>query len=249
MSWELFHTVPIGIVLQHKHQRQFNNFMFCPFQCSKNWAGVPSDMPPAPRRAAPDRNMSEVIHLAFTRATNQGNFVAIMRESRLAASTVKHSDSESIFAQGLKLGQTTWDDHELGRILHNGTTISKNECGVVFLGLAWGAGKAVHQGREGQRISMTKPGGHGCVHQSVDECGWFPRDPTCYKAWHVTLKRRSLAPFSSDVLWSFLFLRRCFPGDHNLRFPLYFYELGNLSHGRVQMVWNIILLLAVLPVK
>jgi len=109
--------------------------------------------------------MSEVIHLAFTHATNQGNFVAIMRESRLAASTVEHSDSESVFAQGLKLGQTTWDDHELGRILHNGTTISKNECGVVFLGLAWGTGKAVHQGREGQRISMTKPGGHGCVHQ------------------------------------------------------------------------------------
>ena len=59
-------------------------------------------MPPAPRRAAPDRNMSEVIHLAFTQATNQGNFVAIMRESRLAASTVEHSDSESVFAQGLK---------------------------------------------------------------------------------------------------------------------------------------------------
>ena len=43
-------------------------------------------MPPAPRRAAPDRNMSEVIHLAFTHATNQGNFVAIMCEGRLAAS-------------------------------------------------------------------------------------------------------------------------------------------------------------------
>ena len=83
--------------------------------------------------------MSEVIHLAFTHATNQGNFVAIMRESRLAASTVEHSDSESVFAQGLKLGQTTWDDHELGRILHNGTTISKNECGVVLIGLAWGS--------------------------------------------------------------------------------------------------------------
>ena len=40
-----------------------------------------------------------------------------------------------------------------------------------------------------------------------------------------------------------------FPGDHNLRFPLCFYELGNLSHGQVQMVWNIILRLAVLPVK
>ena len=28
-------------------QRQFNNFMCCPFQCSKKWAGVPSDMPPS----------------------------------------------------------------------------------------------------------------------------------------------------------------------------------------------------------
>ena len=74
-----------------------------------------------------------------------GNFVVIIREGRLAASKLHHSDSEPFFAQGSKLGQRTWDDHELGRILYNGTTISKNECGVVFLGLAWGTGEAVHQ--------------------------------------------------------------------------------------------------------
>ena len=61
-------------------------FYVLPLPVLRNRAGVPSDMPPAPRRAAPDRNMSEVIHLAFTHATNQGNFVAIMREGRLAAS-------------------------------------------------------------------------------------------------------------------------------------------------------------------
>ena len=127
-------------------------------------AGVSPDMPPEPRRAAPDRNISEVIHLAFTHATNQGNVVAIMREGRLAASKLHHSDSESFFAQGFKLGQTTWDDQGLGRILHNGTTLSKNECGVVFLGLAWGTGEVVHQGGEGQCIAMAKPGKHGCVH-------------------------------------------------------------------------------------
>ena len=60
-----------------------------------------------------------------------GNFVVIIREGRLAASKLHHSDSEPFFAQGSKLGQRTWDDHELGRILYNGTTISKNECGVV----------------------------------------------------------------------------------------------------------------------
>ena len=163
-SWELFHMIPIGTVLQQNRRRQFNNFYVLPLPVLRTRAGVSSDMPPAPRRAAPDRNISEVIHLPFTHATNQGNFVAIMREGRLAASKLHHSDSESFFAQGFKLGQTTWDDQELGRILHNGTTLSKNECGVVFLGLAWGTGEVVHQGGEGQCISMTKPGKHGCVH-------------------------------------------------------------------------------------
>ena len=74
-------------------------FYVLPLPVLRNWAGVPSDMPPAPRRAAPDRNLSEVIHLAFTHATNQGSFVAIMREGCLAASKLHHSDNESFAKQ------------------------------------------------------------------------------------------------------------------------------------------------------
>ena len=71
MSWELFHMIPIGTVLQQNRRRQFNNSYVLPLPVLRTRAGVSSDMPPAPRRAAPDRNVSEVIHLAFTHATNQ----------------------------------------------------------------------------------------------------------------------------------------------------------------------------------
>ena len=54
---------------------------------------------------------------------------------------------------------------ELGRILHNGTNLSKNECGAIFVGLAWGTGKTVHNGGEGECIDLTRgPNSQGCVH-------------------------------------------------------------------------------------
>jgi hypothetical protein len=75
------------------------------------------------------------------------------------------AESESFFAQGFKVGYTSWEAHELGRILHNGTNLSKNECGAIFVGLAWGTGKTVHNGGEGECIDLTRgPNSQGCVH-------------------------------------------------------------------------------------
>ena len=68
-------------------------------------------MPPQPRRAAPDRNLDEIIHLAFTHATKLGNFVAILKEGKLAPSKLHHAESESFFAQGFKVGYTSWETH------------------------------------------------------------------------------------------------------------------------------------------
>ena len=70
-------------------------------------------------------------------------------KGKLAPSKLHFAESESFFAQGFKVGYTSWEAHELGRILHNGTNLSKNECGAIFVGLAWGTGKNRAQWRRG----------------------------------------------------------------------------------------------------
>ena len=117
------------------------HFYLLPISILYDRANLPEGMPPIPRRAAPDRGLDEIIHLAFTHATKLGNFVAILKEGKLAPSKLHFAESESFFAQGFKVGYTSWEAHELGRILHNGTNLSKNECGAIFVGLAWGTGK------------------------------------------------------------------------------------------------------------
>ena len=87
------------------------------------------------------------------------------KKGKLAPSKLHFAESESFFAQGFKVGYTSWEAHELGRILHNGTNLSKNECGAIFVGLAWGTGKTVHNGGEGECIDLTRgPNSQGCVH-------------------------------------------------------------------------------------
>ena len=131
------------------------HFYLLPISILYDRANLPTGMPPTPRRAAPDRGLDEIIHLAFTHATKLGNFVAILKEGKLAPSKLHFAESESFFAQGFKVGYTSWEARELGRILHNGTNLSKNECGAIFVGLAWGTGKTVHNGGEGECIDLT----------------------------------------------------------------------------------------------
>jgi hypothetical protein len=71
-----------------------------------------------------------------------------------------------ILSQALgAMRMASWEAHELGRILHNGANLSKNECGAIFVGLAWGIGKTVHNGGEGECIGLTRgPNSQGCVH-------------------------------------------------------------------------------------
>ena len=141
------------------------HFYILPISVLYNRANLPEGMPPPPRRAAPDRGLDEIIHLAFTHATKLGSFVAILKEGKLAPSKLHFAESESFFAQGFKVGYTSWEAHELGRILHNGTNLSKNECGAIFVGLAWGTGTTVHSGGEGECIDLTRgPNSQGCVH-------------------------------------------------------------------------------------
>ena len=140
------------------------HFYLLPISILYDRANLPAGMPPTPRRAAPDRDLDEIIHLAFTHATKLGNFVAILKEGKLAPSKLHSAESESFFAQGFKVGYTSWEARELGRILHNGTNLSKNECGAIF-SLAWGTGKTVHNGGEGECIDLTRgPNSQGCVH-------------------------------------------------------------------------------------
>ena len=131
------------------------HFYVLPISVLYDRSNLPTGMPPQPRRAAPDRNLDEIIHLAFTHATKLGNFVAILKEGKLAPSKLHHAESESFFAQGFKVGYTSWETHEFGRILHNGTNLSKNECGAIFVGLAWGSGQTVHSGGEGECILIS----------------------------------------------------------------------------------------------
>ena len=145
------------------------HFYLLPISILYDRANLPTGMPPTPRRAAPDRGLDEIIHLAFTHATKLGNFVAILKEGKLAPSKLHFAETESFFAQGFKVGYTSLEAHELSRILHNGTTLSKNECSAIFVGLAWGTGKTVHNGGEGECIDLTRgPNSQGCVHH---KCG------------------------------------------------------------------------------
>ena len=45
------------------------HFYLLPISVLYNRANLPEGMPPPPRRAAPDRGLDEIIHLAFTHAT------------------------------------------------------------------------------------------------------------------------------------------------------------------------------------
>ena len=140
------------------------HFYLLPISILYDRANLPAGMPPTPRRAAPDRDLDEIIHLAFTHARKLGNFVAVLKAGKLAPSKLHFAESESFFAQGFKVGYTSWEARELGRILHNGTNLSKNECGAIF-SLAWGTGKTVHNGGEGECIDLTRgPNSQGCVH-------------------------------------------------------------------------------------
>ena len=91
-------------------------------------------------------------------------FVQIVKESKLAASKLHHSDSESFFAQAYVLSYTEYDNEETARIAHMAWNLAKNEARVLLLGLAWGTAETVHQGGEGRCIELTKGPQGGCVH-------------------------------------------------------------------------------------
>ena len=88
------------------------HFYLLPISILYDRANLPAGMPPTPRWAAPDRGLDEIIHLAFTHATKLGNFVAILKEGKLAPSKLHFAQSESFFAQGFKVGYTSWEARE-----------------------------------------------------------------------------------------------------------------------------------------
>ena len=69
----------------------------------KSRAGHGDDIPPEVRRAAPDRAVSEIAHVAFAHATARSNFVQILEEGKLAASKLHSPDSDSFFCPSIKV--------------------------------------------------------------------------------------------------------------------------------------------------
>ena len=58
-----------------------------------------------------------------------------------------------------KSGDLEWDMKEFARIIHNTWFLSKQQCSLVFVGVAWGTAVAVKEGGEHACCDLTKNGG------------------------------------------------------------------------------------------
>ena len=152
----------------------------------KSRAGHGDDIPPEVRRAAPDRAVSEIAHVAFAHATARSNFVPILKEGKLAASKLHFPDFESFFAQAYKLSYTDYDNDETARIVHTAWNLTKNEARASLFGKAWGTAGTVHQGGEGRCIELTKGPQGGAVHhkhgRNVGHCDPYSFFESCCMA-------------------------------------------------------------------
>ena len=180
-------------------------FYILPIPTLKSRAGHGDDIPPQVSRAAPDRSITEIAHVAFVHATARSNFVQILKESKLAASKLHHSDSESFFAQAHKLSYTEYDNEETARIAHTAWNLAKNEGRVLLLGLAWGTAETVHLGGEGRCIELTKGPQGGCVHHKNGRMSVIATRSHFLKAvvWRSDAQQPS-SPFGWFICPSFL---------------------------------------------
>ena len=80
----------------------------------------------------------------------------ILQEAKIAPSRLHVPDSNSFFSLGArKTGASEWDAKELSRIIHSTWFLSKQQCSLVFLGIAWGEATSVKEGGEYNCCQLT----------------------------------------------------------------------------------------------
>ena len=123
-------------------------------------AQIPKEFPPDPQRAAPARGLKHIEHVMVTHTSNRGGARGISQEAKIAPSRLHVADSNSFFSLGArKTGANEWDAKELARIIHSTWFLSKQQCSLVFVGIAWGEATSVKEGGEYQCCQLTRDSG------------------------------------------------------------------------------------------
>ena len=110
-------------------------------------ARIADDLPPSPQRASHALNLPAIEHVMISHTSNPGGARGILTQAKIAPSRLHVSDSNSFFPLGArKTGNLEWDMKEFARIIHNTWFLSKQQCSLVFTGVAWGTAVAVKEG-------------------------------------------------------------------------------------------------------
>ena len=101
-------------------------------------AKIADDLPPSPQRANQALNLPAIEHVMIAHTSNPGGACGILKEAKIAPSRLHVSDSNSFISLGArKTGYLEWDMKEFARIIHNTWFLSKQQCSVVFVCMAW----------------------------------------------------------------------------------------------------------------
>ena len=123
-------------------------------------AQIPQEFPPDPQRAAPARGLKTIEHVMITHTSNRGGARGILEEAKIAPSRLHTPESNSFFSLGArKTGANEWDAKELARIIHSTWFMSKQQCSLVFVGIAWGEATSVKEGGEYKCCQLTQDSG------------------------------------------------------------------------------------------
>ena len=123
-------------------------------------AQIPDEFPPGPQRAAPARGLKHIEHVMICHTSNPGGAHGILQDAKIAPSRLHVSESNSFFSLGArKTGANEWDAKEFSRVIHVTWFLSKQQCSLVFLGIAWGEATSVKSGGEFECCQLTRDSG------------------------------------------------------------------------------------------
>ena len=126
----------------------------------KKRAQIPDEFPPDPQRAAPARGLKHIEHVMITHTSNPGGARGILQEAKIAPSRLHNSTSNSFFSLGARrTGSNEWDAKELARIIHSTWHLSKQQCSLIFVVIAWGEATSVKEGGEAECVRLTQDSG------------------------------------------------------------------------------------------
>ena len=58
-----------------------------------------------------------------------------------------------------RTGSNEWDAKELARVIHSTWHLSKQQCPLIFVGIAWGEATSVKEGGEAECVHLTQDSG------------------------------------------------------------------------------------------